>query len=177
MARCRLIVACNHILIVFHLYCCSTRKLSKILLGILFTNLARSVTLTLWFITLFMFFCEFHCYLLYMIRLLLLEVHSMHELSTINMLYFLKKFATAHPYHNAHLSTMATFFCPQGGHCGGVRLLSEEITIIYFNQQFVHAKWNLTTASVKSNWKGVSKKMKIYLNLLWCSYVLSYGLL
>ena len=74
-----------------------------------------------------------------MIRLLLLEVHSMHELSTINMLYFLKKFATAHPYHNAHLSTMAIFFCPQGGHCGGVRLLSEEITIIYFNQQFVHA--------------------------------------
>ena len=132
--------------------------------------------LTLWSKTLFMFFCEFHCYLLYMIRLPLWEVYSKHELSTINMLYFLKKFAIAHPHHNAHPSTMATFFCPQGGHCGGVRLLSQEISILSNN--LCMPSWrNLKTASVKSNWKGVSKTMKIYLNLRCCSYVLSYGLL
>ena len=107
---------------------------------------------------------------------LLWEVYSKHELSTINMLYFLKKFAIAHPHHNAHPSTMATFFCPQGGHCGGVRLLSQEILILSNN--LCMPSWrNLTTASVKSNWKGVSKTMKIYLNLRCCSYVLSYGLL
>ena len=41
------------------------------------------------------------------------------ELSTINMLYPMKRFLILlHPY----LSTMADFFCPQGGRCGEVQL-------------------------------------------------------
>lgn len=36
--------------------------------------------------------------------------YSKHEFSLINMLYSLKKFIILHPY----LSTMATFFRPQG---------------------------------------------------------------
>jgi len=36
--------------------------------------------------------------------------YSKHEFSLINMLYSVKKFIILHPY----LSTMATFFCPQG---------------------------------------------------------------
>ena len=47
-----------------------------------------------------------------------------YELSTINMLYSLKNFGhiTPLPGHNGHLSTTATFFCPQGGPFGDVRL-------------------------------------------------------
>ena len=48
--------------------------------------------------------------------------YSKHELSIINMLYFLKTiFHIARlPPHNSSPSTTATFFCPQGGHCGEV---------------------------------------------------------
>ena len=45
------------------------------------------------------------------------------ELSTVRMLYSLKKLSCYPlPPHNSHLSTTATFFSPQGGRCGGVRL-------------------------------------------------------
>ena len=42
------------------------------------------------------------------------------------MLYFPKKrcHITPLPPHNGHLSTTATFFCPQGGRCGEVQLYS-----------------------------------------------------
>ena len=47
-----------------------------------------------------------------------------YELSTINMLSSLKKFGHITPLlgHNGHLSATATFFCPQGGPFGDVRL-------------------------------------------------------
>ena len=50
--------------------------------------------------------------------------YSKHELGIIKMLYFLKTIfrITPLPPHNSNLSTAATFFCPQGGHCGEVRL-------------------------------------------------------
>ena len=49
--------------------------------------------------------------------------YSKHELGTINMLYYLKKIHTTPlPPQNGYLFTMAAFFCPQGGHCGEVRL-------------------------------------------------------
>ena len=44
--------------------------------------------------------------------------YSKHELGPINMLHFLKKIVILHPY----LLTKATFFCPQGGRCGKIRL-------------------------------------------------------
>ena len=48
---------------------------------------------------------------------------SKNELSTKTMLYSLKNcHITPLPPHNGHLSTTATFFCPQGGHCGEVQL-------------------------------------------------------
>ena len=46
------------------------------------------------------------------------------KIGTINMLYTPKincHIAPLHP-HNGHLSTMTTFFCPQGGRCGEVQL-------------------------------------------------------
>ena len=47
-----------------------------------------------------------------------------HELSTINMLYSLRKnyHITPLPPHNGHLSITATFFYPQGSRCGDVPL-------------------------------------------------------
>ena len=55
--------------------------------------------------------------------------YNKYELGTINMLYSpQKKFVILHPYlprHTGHLSTLvctATFFCPQGGRCGTIRL-------------------------------------------------------
>ena len=51
--------------------------------------------------------------------------HSKHKLSRKNMLYSLKKLSyntPSLPHNSSHLSTMATFFCPQGGHCGKVQL-------------------------------------------------------
>ena len=73
--------------------------------------------------------------------------YSKHELGTTNMLYSpIKKIGILHlvcytavfsvvtqrsspqraftplPRHNGHLSTTATFFCPQGGRCGEVPL-------------------------------------------------------
>ena len=50
--------------------------------------------------------------------------YSKHEYTTINMLYSPKKFVdiTPLPPHIGHLSTMATFLCPQGGLYGEVRL-------------------------------------------------------
>ena len=50
--------------------------------------------------------------------------YSKHEYTTINMLYSPKKFfdITPLPPHIGHLSTMATFLCPQGGLYGEVRL-------------------------------------------------------
>ena len=59
---------------------------------------------------------------------------SKHELSTINMLYSLKKMVILHPLplHNGHLSTTATFLCPQGTRCGEVRLyLTIVVTITH----------------------------------------------
>ena len=43
--------------------------------------------------------------------------YSKHEYTTINMLYSPRKFVdiTPLPPHIGHLSTMATFLCPQGG--------------------------------------------------------------
>ena len=48
--------------------------------------------------------------------------YSRHELSTVRMLYSKNCPVTPLPPHNSHLSTTATFFSPQGGRCGGVRL-------------------------------------------------------
>ena len=49
--------------------------------------------------------------------------YSQHELSTINMLYSLRKDCHITPLPpNGHLSTTTTFFCPQVGRCGDVRL-------------------------------------------------------
>ena len=50
--------------------------------------------------------------------------YSKHELGIINIWYFLKAIfhITPLPPHNSNLSTTATFFCPQGGCCGEVRL-------------------------------------------------------
>ena len=52
--------------------------------------------------------------------------HSKHKLSRKkNMLCSLKKLSyntPSLPHNSSHLSTMATFFCPQGGHCGKVQL-------------------------------------------------------
>ena len=44
--------------------------------------------------------------------------YSKHELRKINMLK--NCYITPPPPHKGHLSTTATFFCPQGGHCGEV---------------------------------------------------------
>ena len=49
--------------------------------------------------------------------------YSQHELSTINMLYSLRKNCHITPLPpNGHLSTTTTFFCPQFGRFGDVRL-------------------------------------------------------
>ena len=48
--------------------------------------------------------------------------YSEHELSTINMLYSLKKIIIPLTLHNNHLSTKATLFCPQGDRYGKVWL-------------------------------------------------------
>ena len=48
--------------------------------------------------------------------------YSEHELSTINMLYSLKKIIVPLTLHNNHLSTKATLFCPQGDRYGKVWL-------------------------------------------------------
>ena len=47
--------------------------------------------------------------------------NSDHELSTINMLYSLKKFVILLPYLPV-TATMVTFFCPQGDRFGEVWL-------------------------------------------------------
>ena len=44
--------------------------------------------------------------------------HSKHELSTKKPVLLPKKNITSLPPHNGHLSTTATFFCPQGGRYG-----------------------------------------------------------
>ena len=79
----------NSILIVFNLYCCSKHKLSAILIANV-ANLARFVTLTFWFKTLFKFSCVYYLYIWYIIGLPLWDTVSM-NLATINMLYFLKQ--------------------------------------------------------------------------------------
>ena len=51
--------------------------------------------------------------------------YSKHELNTINMLYSPKKIVMLHCTHTSphgHLSTTASFFCPQGGRGGEVKL-------------------------------------------------------
>ena len=62
--------------------------------------------------------------MLYMTGLPLSLWDSEHEHNTVNMLCSLKKIVILQilPSHNGHLSTRAIFFCPQGGHCGEVRL-------------------------------------------------------
>ena len=53
---------------------------------------------------------------------------SKQELSTINMLYFLKKIVMLHPFLSITArATTALFFCPQGGLCGEVGLYSNII--------------------------------------------------
>ena len=55
------------------------------------------------------------------------KAYSKHELSTIDMLSVSQKknyHITSLPPLNGHLSTTATFLCPQGGRCGEVRLYS-----------------------------------------------------
>ena len=55
--------------------------------------------------------------------------YSKHELGTMNMLYYLKKIhTTSLPPQDGYLFTMAAFFCPQGGHCGEVRLYYQNWT-------------------------------------------------
>ena len=57
--------------------------------------------------------------MLYMTGLPLSLWDSEHEHNTVNMLCSLKKklsyYNSYRPPHNGHLSTRATFFCPQGG--------------------------------------------------------------
>ena len=56
--------------------------------------------------------------MLYMTGLSLSLWDSEHEYNTVNMLCSLKKkiiILQILPPHNGHLSTRATFFCPQGG--------------------------------------------------------------
>ena len=91
----------NCILIVFHLYCCSKHKLTTILV--------RSVTLTFWFvyfISLYIIYDWFNT-----------MGYSKQERSTINTLHSLKRIChmTPLPPQSGHLSTTASFFCPQGG--------------------------------------------------------------
>ena len=58
--------------------------------------------------------------------------YSKHELSTINILYSPQKYLSYYtlPPHDGHLSTTATFVCPQGGHCGegGLRSSDKQYT-------------------------------------------------
>ena len=116
-------------LILFHLYCCSKRKLSTLYItyseccepfsfcdiNILFQNVIQA-------------FWIFYLYLLFMIGLInTIMGDSKHEFSSINLMYFLKKCHIAPlPPHKGDLSTMATLFCPLGGHCGEVQLYFEK---------------------------------------------------
>ena len=83
-----------------NLYCCSKHKLSTILV--------HFVTLTFSFKTLFKLFSVSHlsAYIIYDCIIDIMG-YSKHELSTINMLYSLKKFChiTPLPPHNGPLST------------------------------------------------------------------------
>ena len=111
------------ILIVLHLHCCSKHKLSTILIANA-VSLARFVTSRhIDSKKLFDFLCilSLRCIMYDWITVM---KYSKHEISTINMLYSLRKICqiTPLPPRNGHLSTTATFFCPQGGHCGDVRL-------------------------------------------------------
>ena len=113
----------NRILNLFHLYCCSRHKLSTILIANV-ANLFRFVTLT-------DFdskhnsshFVYFICTYYFGYWIITNMGYSKYELSTINMLYSLKKncHTTPLPPNNGHLSTTDTFFCPQGSRCGDVR--------------------------------------------------------
>ena len=57
--------------------------------------------------------------------------YSKHELNTINMSYFLSKICHITP--DLYIFTAATFFCPQVGRCGEVRL--------YFNSVLNYLMW------------------------------------
>ena len=115
----------NRILILFHLYCCSRHKLSTILIANV-ANFFRFVTLTdfdskhksshlVYFISTYHFGYDW---------IIAFIKDSKHELSTINMLYSLRKNCHIPPLppHNGHLSTTPTFSCPQGSRRGDVRL-------------------------------------------------------
>ena len=97
----------------------NTAALSMKLSTILKTNvgsLARLVTWAIWFK---LFLCILALYIIFVLGLLLWDTVGM-KIGTINMLYTPEincHIAPLHP-HNGHLSTMTTFFCPQGGHCG-----------------------------------------------------------
>lgn len=56
----------------------------------------------------------------------------------------LKKLSYYTPTHNTHLSAATTFFCPEGGRCGGVRLLTEDTIAL----SLLQVKPNLTSRSV-----------------------------
>ena len=108
----------------------NTASLSMKLSTILKTNvgsLARLVTLAIWFK---LFLCILALYIIFVLGLPLWDTVGM-KIGTINMLYTPK--ISCHiaplPPHNGHLSTMTTFFCPQGGRCGGVQLYVD-ITIM-----------------------------------------------
>ena len=97
----------------------NTAALSMKLSTILKTNvgsLARLVRLAIWFK---LFLCILALYIIFVLGLPLWDTVGM-KIGTINMLYTPK--INCHiaplPPHNGHLSTMTTFFCPQGGHCG-----------------------------------------------------------
>ena len=68
-------------------------------------------------------FCVFYLYIVITCDWITIMRYSKHELSTINILYPPKQLLH-YPCtsHKGHLSTMATFFCPQGGCYGEVWL-------------------------------------------------------
>ena len=114
----------SRILILFIYTAGSRYKLSTILIANV-ANLFRFVTLTdfdskhnsshfVYFIFTYYFGYDW---------IITIVGYSQHELSTINMLYSLRKNCHITPLPpNGHLSTTTTFFCPQTGRFGDVRL-------------------------------------------------------
>ena len=84
-----------------------------------------------------MFLCILSLYIIY--DCITIMGLSNHDISTINMLYsFLKNcHIIPLPPHNGCFSTTATFFCPQGGLCGGVPQYIRCVPWTYFSEFLV----------------------------------------
>ena len=138
------ITACNRTLIVFHLYCCSEHKFSH------YTYSKYCETLLV-----FVCFCEFYLY-----DWVTIMGYSKHKISSINMLFFLKKIRhiTLLPPHNGHLlpfprwplwrsSTVPylTFFFPKDAD----RLLTPSLALYQLLSTFLH--FNTALKSVIEN--------------------------